>query len=351
MPFIETLRQLHRSAFFLERSGLCLPLDRHSLGRDLTTNTPCNSRMLHLAPTRGLRFRWEPTRATIHSDAPSHLTSFPHSLAPRSLVASVWHPLGRTIVGLGRMEQSGTDPRNLLEDPSCEPRPFFPTLEGNRIDRIEFQARVSQRSFPGFGGWRDGCFGSCSQKSASDPEGKGEGGVPRRHTVLVPSPRSHLHPRSTENRGRFSKIAMGRSRSWEGEELDRMASCSTDRRGEIPVLGKRALATKVHASDWRTRGSLKRDGNGLLRTAGRGKERHGRPTAQSVPKTGAQMPPGTCGRTSNELEVQREPKHSNWTEADATMRCLRGSWKRTKIQVIEHVQKSTLNSCPRPMRC
>lgn len=201
--------------------------------------------MLHLAPTRGLRFRWEPTRATIHPDAPLLLTPFPHSLAPRSLVASVWHPLGRTIVGLGQMEQSGTDPRNLLEDPSCEPRPFFPTREGNRIDRIEFQARVSQRSFPGFGGWRDGCFGSCSQKSASDPEGKGEGGFlvgtrssfPHHARICTPDP-----PRTT---GRFSKIAMGRSRSWEGEELDRMASWSTDRRGEIPVLGKRALATSA----------------------------------------------------------------------------------------------------------
>lgn len=131
---------------------------------------------MHLAPTSGLHFHWEPTRATVHPDAPLHLTPFPHSLAPRSLLASVWHPLDRTIVGLGRMEQSDPDPRNLLEDPSCEPRPFVPAQEGNRIDRIEFQARVSQRSFPGFGGWRDGCFGSGSQKSASDPEGKGEGG-------------------------------------------------------------------------------------------------------------------------------------------------------------------------------
>lgn len=306
--------------------------------------------MLHLAPTRGLRFRWEPTRATIHPDAPLLLTPFPHSLAPRSLVASVWHPLGRTIVGLGQMEQSGTDPRNLLEDPSCEPRPFFPTREGNRIDRIEFQARVSQRSFPGFGGWRDGCFGFCSQKSASDPEGKCQGdflvgtrsSFPHHARICTPDP-----PRTAVD---FPRSRWGDRDHGRGKNSIGWLRAPRTVEEKFPCLGSERWP-QAHASDWRTRGSLKRDGNGLLRTAGRGKERYGRPTTQSVPKTGAQMPPGTCGRMSNELDVQREAKHSNWTEADATRRCLRGSWKRTKIQVIEHVQKSTLNSCPRPMRC
>lgn len=103
----------------------------------------------------------------------------------------------------------------------------------------------------------------------------------------------------------FSKIAIHPSRSWTMEERGRIASCSMDRRGERAVLESKRWP-QAHGSDWRTRGSLKRDGSGLLRTAGRGKECHGRPIAQSVPKAGAQMPPGTSGQTSNELDANED---------------------------------------------
>lgn len=273
--------------------------------------------------------------------------------------------LGSTIAFGIRVASSRSSDRRSGSDGAIRPRPeepsrrpvlrasslrSYPRRESHRSHRIPSTCLAEE--FPGLRGVEGRVFRVRLTKNLPlirrerAREGSSSAHGPRTLTVLASAPQ--IHRKTTKG---YSKIAMGRSRSWEGEELDRMASCSTDRRGEIPVLGKRALATKVLASDWRTRGSLKRDGNGLLRTAGRGKERHGRPTTQSVPKTGAQMPPGTCGRTSNEPDVQREAKQSNWTEADATRRCLRGSRQRTKIQAIEHVQKSTSNSCPKPMRC
>ena len=278
------------------------------------------------------------------------ITPFPHTFGTRSLVASAWHPLGRTIVGLGWMEQSDTDPWNLLEDPSCEPRPFFPTRKGIVSIASNFE-RVSRRgvSRASVGGGT-GVSGSVHKnlppirrESARGISSSAHGS--RSLTMLASAPQIHGGPGVDSSRSRCTDRDHGRGRNSIG-----WLRAPRTVEEKFQCLGSERWP-QAHASDWRTRGSLKRDGNGLLRTARRGKERHGRPTAQSVPKTGAQMPPGTCGRTSNELEVQREPKHSNWTEADATMRCLRGSWKRTKIQVIEHVQKSTLNSCPRPMRC